>query len=113
MSHWTAGALYARFRVAEPLFFAVRGDVFHEHVARNDRGRASPMFWPAAWVSSGTATVDLRPDERVSFRLEYRHDHADGDMFFGGTVTGDGAATPFVPNRTSQDTVTVGATTWF
>lgn len=113
VSHWTAGALYARFRVAKPLFFAVRGDAFHEHVAENGRGRASPLFWPAPWVSSGTATVDVRPHEHVSFRLEYRHDQAGGDMFFGGTVAGDGVATPFVPNRASQDTLTLGATTWF
>jgi hypothetical protein len=64
-------------------------------------------------VSSGTATVDLRPHERVSFRLEYRHDHAGGDMYFGGHVEGDGGATPFVMNRDSQDTLTGGATTWF
>lgn len=113
VSAWTAGALYARFRIVEPLFFAVRGDAFYEHVAENSVGRASPIFWPAPWVTSGTATVDYRPHERVSFRLEYRHDHAGGDMYFGGSVAGDGAATPFVPNRASQDTLTIGTTTWF
>lgn len=72
-----------------------------------------PIFWPAPWVSSGTATVDYRPHERVSFQLEYRHDHAGADMYFGGDVAGDGVATPFVANRALQDTLTIGATTWF
>lgn len=113
VSHWAAGALYARFRVSEPLYFAVRGDVFREHVPENATERASPMFWPAPWVSSGTATVDCRPHQRVSFRFEYRHDHAGADMYFGGAVAGDGDVAPFVANRVSQDTVTLGATTWF
>lgn len=113
VSAWTAGALYARFQVVEKLFLAVRGDAFYEHVARNGAGQASSIFWPAPWVTSGTATVDVRPHERVSFRLEYRHDHAGGDMYFGGNVAGVGSAAPFVMNRASQDTLTVGATTWF
>ena len=112
-SAWGAGALYARFRIIEPLFFAVRGDIFYEHVAENASGRAAPIFWPAPWVSSGTATVDYRPHERLSFRIEYRHDHAGADLYFGGNVAGDGSATPFVTNRASQDTVMIGATTWF
>lgn len=52
-------------------------------------------------------------DERASLRLEYRHDGAAGDMFFGGPVVGDGVATPFILNRSAQDTLTIGATTWF
>jgi len=113
VSGWAAGAIGGRLKLLEQLFFAVRGDVFYEHVPENGAGRATPIFWPAPWVSSGTATVDLRPHERVSFRLEYRHDHAGGDMYFGGHVEGDGGATPFVMNRDSQDTLTGGATTWF
>lgn len=114
VSAWAAGALSARFRlVKDKLFFAIRGDAFYEHVPSNATGSASPIFWPVPWVAEGTATLDYRPHERVSFRLEYRHDHADGNMFFGRKVTGDGDAVPFVANRTSQDTLTVGATTWF
>ncbi len=113
VSMWAAGAPYARLRIVDQVSFAVRGDVFYEHAAENGSGRASPIFWPAPWVSSGTATIDYRPHERVSFRGEYRHDHAGADMYFGGEVRGDGIATPFVPNRTSQNTLTLGATTWF
>ncbi len=113
VSAWTASALNARFRIVDQLFFAVRGDYFYERVAENETGRASPIFWPAPWVTSGTTTIDFRPHARVSFRLEYRRDQAGADMFFGGEVPGDGGAVPFVTNRASQDTLTVGATTWF
>lgn len=113
VSHWAAGALYGRIRVLSPLYIALRGDVFYENVASSAAGSASPIFWPAPWVSSGTATVDYRPRERVSFRFEYRHDQAGSDMYFGGTVPGDGTAAPYTANRKSQDTLTAGATTWF
>lgn len=112
-SHWTASALAARVRVVDQLYLVARGDVFVEHVAENARGRATPIFWPAPWVSSGTLTADVRPLARVSLRLEYRHDHAGSAMYFGSRVAGDGETTPFVANRRAQDTLTLGATSWF
>lgn len=112
ISAWAAAALAARVRVADFLYVAGRGDVFHEHVPSNAAGTAAAMFWPVPWVSSGTLTLDARPHEQASFRLEYRHDQAAGDMFFGGDVEGDGLTVPFAPNRSSQDTVTLGVTTW-
>lgn len=107
-SAWVAGALYARLRVRPRLFLVARGDAFYESAARDASGAASPIFWPVAWVASGTATVDYRPHARVSFRLEYRHDQAAGEMFFGRE-----APDPMTPGRRSQDTVTAGLTTWF
>ncbi|MDC3958373.1 porin [Polyangium jinanense] len=114
-SAWIAGALYARVRVSDKLYLAARGDAFHERVPSNGNGEgaAAAIFWPVSWVASGTATADFRPHERASFRLEYRHDHAAGNMYFGGAVPGNGVDAPFVPNRPAQDTVTLGATTWF
>lgn len=113
LSYWAAGALYGRVQIQKLLYIAARADIFYEHAAESDRGSASPIFWPAPWVSSGTATVDIRPHERVSFRLEYRHDQAGGEMFFGGLVEGDGLTAAFKPNRRSQDTLTLGTTAWF
>lgn len=110
---WTAGAVYARLRVVEQLHVALRADAFYEQVAQDGAAQASPIFWPADWVASGTVTLDFAPHERVSFRLEYRHDHAASDVYFGGDVAGDGGATPFVANRATQNTVTLGATSWF
>lgn len=113
VSSWTAGALYARARLGARLYVAARGDVFHERVAESPVGRAASLFWPARWVSSGTLTLDHRPHERASLRVELRRDQAADAMFFGGAVPGDGAVTPYVPTRRSQDTVTLGVTTWF
>lgn len=110
---WVAGALAARLRIVDQLFFAIRGDIFHESAASNSLGSASRIFFPASWVTSGTATIDYRPHERTSFRLEYRHDHAADDMYFARVVAGDGVSTPYVPNREYQDTITIGATAWF
>lgn len=117
-SGWLASALYARFRLLEApgLFVTARGDVFYEHTATGAAGTASPIFWPSSggdqYVSSGTLTVELVPVDRVSLRAEYRHDHAGSPIYFGGAVAED-ASQQFIANRQSQDTVTLGATTWF
>jgi hypothetical protein len=113
LSAWIAGALAVRFRLAEAWSIAARGDAFHERVADGAEGRATPIFFPAPWVASGTATLEYRPHERVSIRLEYRHDQAGADLYFGGAVSGDGSTMPYAPNRAGQDTVTLGATSWF
>lgn len=105
-SRWIAGALAARLQICDPLFLAVRGDAFSEHVPDG----ASAIFWPVPWVASATVTADLRPHPRASLRLELRHDRADGDLFFGGATTADGNA---IADRDSQTTATLGATTWF
>ena len=98
------------------LFFVVRGDRFYEHLATNAGGESSaPLFWNGVeWVSSLTTTLDLRPHDNVSFRLEYRHDVAEAPLYFGQNVRGDGsAASPYVPNARTQDTALLGATAWF
>lgn len=112
VSRWVAGALYGRVKVYDTLFMAARGDAFAEHRAHDGDGRASSIFWPAPWVASGTATVDFRPHPRVSFRLECRHDEAGAPVFFGRrAVMAEGGL--YAANRRSQDTVTIGATSWF
>lgn len=110
VSGWEAAALSARYAVLPGrLFVAVRADGFVEQVPPG----ATALFWPVRWVSSATATLDYRPHERVSFRLEVRHDQAAGPAYFQGTVAGDGVTTPFLPNAAAQDTLTLGATAWF
>src|SRR5262249_23697597 len=95
------------------LYVAARGDRFWEHAASNELGAASRIFWPADWVSSATFTADFRPHPNLSFRLEYRHDVASADIYFRGTVAGDGTRSPFAPNTNYQNTITAGATGWF
>jgi hypothetical protein len=112
-SYWTAGAIYARVKVVSWLHLAGRGDSFKESVGANASGAAAPIFFPAEWVASATGTVDVHPGDNISVRLEYRHDAAENVLYFGRAVQGDGsAAAPFVPNARTQDTLTLGATTW-
>ena len=108
-SSWVAGAAYARQRLAPWLYAAARADYFHETVPTG----AAPIFWAGSrWVSSGTLTLDTRPAETLSVRLEFRHDQAKAPLYFAGRVAQD-ATGSFVPNATHQDTVTVGAVAWF
>jgi hypothetical protein len=111
-SSWGAGALSLRVQTLPWLHLAARGDLFYEGVAENAQGRASAIFWPSQWVTSQTLTADVRTQDNVSFRLEYRHDHADDPMFFRGSVATDGTGA-FVMNATSQNTLTAGMVVWF
>lgn len=118
-SGWVATAAYARFRIIPEIFVAARGDVFLEGAARNAMGTASTIFWPARasggeqWVSSATLTLELRPVAHILFRLEYRHDHAASELYFGGDVPTDPMTGAQLANRAAQDTLTAGATAWF
>ncbi|MEO8801605.1 MAG: outer membrane beta-barrel protein [Polyangiaceae bacterium] len=112
---WIAYAGYARVQPLHGLFVAGRFDRFAEHVAADANGASTPLFWGgASWVSSGTLTVEERPAEGISFRLEGRHDVSSKPLFFGQNVTGDGSNdAPYVANARTQDTVLLGATAWF
>ena len=112
-SWWAAGALYARARVRPWLYLAARGDFFYESAAATNGAGAGRIFWPSDWVSSQTITVDARPHDNVSVRLEYRHDQADGDTYFRGAVATDPMTRAFVPNARAQSTLTLGTTAWF
>ncbi|MBK8173056.1 MAG: porin [Sandaracinaceae bacterium] len=112
-SSWAAAAAYARVKLVDGLFVAARADVFYEHLAANASGSASPIFFPASWVSSGTLTLEARPADHVSFRLEFRHDQAASQIYYGGDVSGDGTSMPFLANSRAQNTLTLGATAWF
>jgi hypothetical protein len=113
-SAWVSGALYSRIHVVKPLFVAARGDFLYERPGESASGTASSIFFGVPWVASGTATIEAKPHEQVSFRLEGRHDQAAGDLYYRGKVQGDGSkAAPFVPNARAQNTVTLGVTAWF
>lgn len=117
-ARWISGALYARVKPVDRVYVALRGDRFHEHVATENvpGGRVSSalFFGGVEWVTSGTATLDVRPHQQVSIRLEYRHDVAEVPLYFGRNVAGDGSAnTPFLANARTQDTALLGATAWF
>jgi hypothetical protein len=112
-SAWIAGAVYGKYALSSKLYAAARADYFYEEVAAEGAMTAGAIFWPTRWMASGTATLAYQPIDGVSARLEYRHDHAASDVFFGGTVAAEPMTGAFVPNRDRQDTVTLGVTAWF
>jgi hypothetical protein len=112
-SVWIASAIGTRIRLHPKVFLALRGDVFRERAPESSAGKAATIFWPVPWVASGTMTAEFRPHERVSMRLEYRHDEAAGKMFYGPVANGVASTTSIEPDRSYQNTVTLGATTWF
>ena len=94
-SSWVAGAAYVRQQLAPWLYAAARADYFHETVPAG----AAPIFWAGSrWVSSGTLTLDVRPEDTLSVRLEFRHDQSQR---------------PLYDAHRHQDTLTVGAVAWF
>lgn len=112
-SSWTAAALYARYQLATGWYLAARGDVFDETAAKDDAGgSASAIFWPVERVNSGTATLEWRPADAASIRLEARHDRASEPVFFGRHPEGNGVDEPFIPTKDEQTTVTLGITAW-
>jgi len=97
------GALYARVQPFSWLYLSARGDRFYDDPAKNGVGAARPLFWNgSAWVSSATATVDIRPAEFASIRLEFRHDAAEAPIYFAD-----------FGNDSTQNTLLLGLTAWF
>lgn len=107
-SWWASGAAYARVHPAEWLYIAARADYFHERAAPG----ASRIFFPADDVISATATLDFRPVDNLSLRVEYRFDWASAEMYFRGPVGQDSSGVDR-PNTPRQSTLTLGALAWF
>jgi hypothetical protein len=105
---WYGGAAYARVHILPKLFAAARADYLHEH----DAPGAPRLFFPAASVHSITVTADYRPVANLSVRLEFRDDRSSSPMYFRGDVLQDMLGND-VPTATSQQTLTLGAVSWF
>lgn len=112
LSYWAAIALYARVTPISWLRLAARGDIFYEKTASNSAGTAGAIFWPVPWVAEFTLSADFRPFDNASIRIDFRHDEAQGPMYFRGTVANGLDGQPIASART-QNTITVGLTTWF
>lgn len=114
VSSWFGAALYARYKAAEWLYIVGRGDGFREKVGKG----ATPIFWPnpnadgVSVLGSGTLTLDARPTDNLSIRLEARRDLANTNLYFRGSVA-KSAAGADVPNADAQTTLTLGAVAWF
>lgn len=114
-NHIFAGmAGYARAKLADPFYIALRADRLWELPAVEGAQESETFLIPVKHVTSLTGTVDVRPIQGLSLRLEYRHDRASGDLFFAGDVTGDGSqAAPYIPNTRFQNSLLAGAVAWF
>ncbi|MFO0609957.1 MAG: outer membrane beta-barrel protein [Polyangiales bacterium] len=108
VDYWLAAAAYARLDLTRSLRVALRADVFYES-SPTDAGR---IFWPASWMASQTATVEVAPAPQVALRAEYRHDLASDAIFYRG-ASFDGATMRERFNARTQDTVTGGLVAWF
>jgi hypothetical protein len=98
---WTGAAGSGRLKLADWAYLAGRVDIMHERVGQGTLGRATPIFFPSTWVASGTATLDFRPADVVSARVEYRIDIAEAALYTRADR----------PTR-AQDTITFGLTAW-
>ena len=103
---WSSAAAYARLEALSWLFFAARGDRLWEDTAGNAQGGSTSFLIPTKHVTSGTATVDVRPVKGLSTRLELKHDVARDPLYFRGDASND------APNARSQTTLLLGATAW-
>jgi hypothetical protein len=104
-SSWRAGALAARVKANKWLYIAGRADILDETVPSSPAGSASSLFFPTTRVQSLTGTFDARPADRISIRLEFRHDSAADPIYFKGSNAAASAK--------SQSTVSLGMTAWF
>ena len=105
---WAGGAAYVRVHVLPRLYAGARADYLHER----DAPGAPRLFFPAASVHSITVTADFRPAANLSVRLELRDYRASAPMYFRGDVLQDAAGND-LPTATSQQTLTLGAVSWF
>jgi hypothetical protein len=119
---WAAGAAYARVRFASWLWFATRADVLVESIANQPAGATSApevIFFSSDRVSANrvasvTATLDTRPRENVSLRVEFRHDNADQPIYFDEDNTLRPGVNPTrLGRRSTQNTLTLGMTAWY
>ncbi len=108
-NRWAGGALYARLKAYDWLYFALRGDGLKEFGSAADD---APMLFGPGHLLSATATAEFRPiGDGFSFRIEYRHDDSDKDlpMYYTRGFAADGSQ----KLAATQDTLTFGVTGWF
>ncbi|HEX4515359.1 MAG TPA: outer membrane beta-barrel protein [Polyangiaceae bacterium] len=108
-SAWGAGAVSVRVQPLSWMYLSARADAFYENVPAG----ATPIFWGGSrWVTSQTATFDVRPNANMSVRLELRHDESQAPIYFAGDVGTDSGGN-YITNARSQTTITAGAVAWF
>jgi hypothetical protein len=113
---WFGAAVFGRYDPTPWLFVAARADGVRGFAAADGDNWLYASYLnrrdQATTVLSGTLTVAVQTAKHATLRLEGRHDWADFDYFFGGTVLRNAAGAAMV-NRTQQTTLSLALATWF
>lgn len=125
---WAAGAAYLRVTAFDWVHLALRGDLFIESISDEPTGpggapiaanRPQALFFytdrvAASRVASFTSTLDLRPFDNISMRVEYRHDNADQPLYYdNNNVSMPGVPIERIGRTQTQNTLTLGLTAWY
>lgn len=98
---WYAAGLNARVQLAEPVALAVRAEFF--------RDRDGLISGTAQRLTEGTLTLEMKPAEHLTLKVEARHDRSTQDVFTSQETTGEGA--PVL--KPSQTLLAAGVTAYF
>lgn len=98
---WYAAGLNARVQLSEPVAIAARGEFYKD--------RDGLITGAAQTLVEGTLTLEVKPAEHLTLKLEARQDHSTESVFGGSATTAEG--TPEL--KPSQTLVVAGATVYF
>lgn len=94
---WYAAGVNARVRLTAPVALAARAEVY--------RDRDGLITGTAQTLAGGTLTLEVKPAEHLTLKLEARHDRSTEDVFAGRATTAEGAPVP----KSSETLVVLGA----
>jgi hypothetical protein len=98
---WYAAGLNARVQLSGPVAVAARAEVY-----RDEDGLITGT---AQTLTGGTVTLEVKPAEHLTLKLEARHDRSTEDVFSGRNTTAEGT-----PERVPDETLVVlGAVAYF
>ncbi|WP_224368606.1 porin [Hyalangium versicolor] len=98
---WYAAGLTARMQLSGTVAVAARGELYKD--------RDGLISGAAQTLVEGTLTLEVRPAEHLTLKLEARQDHSTQDVFAGRATTDEGAP----ELKPSQTLVVAGATVYF
>ncbi|HEX8698635.1 MAG TPA: porin [Myxococcaceae bacterium] len=98
---WYAAGLNARVQLSGPVALAARAEFVKD--------RDGLISGVAQTLTEGTLTLEVKPAEHFTFKLEARHDRSTEDVFSHRTTTEEG--TPVL--KSAQTLVVAGATAYF
>lgn len=100
-ARWYGAGLNARARLSRPLAVAARVEAY-----RDDRGLLTGV---EQTLTGATLTLEVKPEEHLTLKLEARHDRSTEDVFSGRDTSTDGT-----PEHLSAQTLLVlGAVAYF